>query len=53
MFIEIDQKSQNILANFVKKIVSKTSVTRLGDLLLFENFVKPVATIILPKLPTF
>ena len=30
-----------------------TSVTRLGDLLLLGNFLKPLATINLPKLPTF
>ena len=30
-----------------------TSVTRLGDLLHFGQLLKPLATIILPKLPTF
>ena len=29
------------------------SVTRLGDLLALENFFKPLATINLPKSPTF
>ena len=33
--------------------LKSTSVTRLGDLLHFGKIPKPVATIILPKSPTF
>ena len=35
------------------RMLYRSSVTRLGDLLHFGVFSKPVATIILAKLPTF
>ena len=43
-----------LLPNGTKiKTYIKPSVTRLGDLLDFGNFLKPLATIKLPKSPTF
>ena len=36
-----------------KRALVPSSVTRLGVLLLFGHLLKPLATIILPKLPTF
>ena len=50
-------KRKNILfflySNFILRFVLMTSVTRLGDLLKFGNFLKTLASINLPKSSTF
>ena len=44
---------EGIHSRFANYGYNGISVTRLGDFCTLGNFLKPVATIILPKLPTF
>ena len=55
LVLHLDKSDRNLQYNYfsITRTSLKSSVTRLGDLLDFGQVLKPLATINLPKSPTF